>query len=151
MTRGRRPKRKPVAEMNVVPYIDVMLVLLVIFMVTAPMINQGVKVDLPKVSSEALPQDNNTQVLTISIKADKTYYWNVGKEVYTEKQQDKAMTLAQMTQAATAIINQGNANGKKTQVFIRGDKTVDYGAVMGAMGGLQQAGVGHVGLITEAP
>jgi len=151
MTRGRRPKRKPVAEMNVVPYIDVMLVLLVIFMVTAPMINQGVKVDLPKVSSEALPQDNNTQVLTISIKADKTYYWNVGKEVDTEKQQDKAMTLAQMTQAATAIINQGNANGKKTQVFIRRDKTVDYGAVMGAMGGLQQAGVGNVGLITEAP
>ena len=137
--------------MNVVPYIDVMLVLLVIFMVTAPMINQGVKVDLPKVSSEALPQDNNTQVLTISIKADKTYYWNVGKEVDTEKQQDKAMTLAQMTQAATAIINQGNANGKKTQVFIRGDKAVDYGAVMGAMGGLQKAGVGNVGLITEAP
>lgn len=66
ITRARH-KRKPVAEMNVVPYIDVMLVLLVIFMVTAPMLNQGVKVDLPKVSSEALPQDNNTQVLTISI------------------------------------------------------------------------------------
>ena len=60
-----RQKRKPHAEMNVVPYIDVMLVLLVIFMVTAPMLNQGVKVDLPKVSSEALPQDNNSQVLTI--------------------------------------------------------------------------------------
>ena len=89
-----RKKRKPVAEMNVVPYIDVMLVLLVIFMVTAPMLNQGVKVDLPKVSSEALPQDNNTQVLTISIKADKTYYWNLGSEVDTQKQQDKAMTLA---------------------------------------------------------
>ncbi len=81
-----RKKRKPVAEMNVVPYIDVMLVLLVIFMVTAPMLNQGVKVDLPKVSSEALPQDNNTQVLTISIKADKTNYWNLGSEVDTEKQ-----------------------------------------------------------------
>lgn len=79
-----RKKRKPVAEMNVVPYIDVMLVLLVIFMVTAPMLNQGVKVDLPKVSSEALPQDNNTQVLTISIKADKTYYWNLGSEVDTQ-------------------------------------------------------------------
>ncbi len=65
-----RHKRKPVAEMNVVPYIDVMLVLLVIFMVTAPMLNQGVKVDLPKVSSEALPQDNNKQVLTLSVKAD---------------------------------------------------------------------------------
>jgi biopolymer transport protein TolR len=75
-----RNRRKPVAEMNVVPYIDVMLVLLVIFMVTAPMLNQGVKVDLPQVSSEVLPQDNNAQVLTISIKADKTYFWNMGTE-----------------------------------------------------------------------
>jgi biopolymer transport protein TolR len=149
MIRGRRPKRKPVAEMNVVPYIDVMLVLLVIFMVTAPMLNQGVKVDLPKVSSEALPQDNNTQVLTISIKADKTYYWNLGSEVDTDKVQDKAMTLPQMTAAVKAIISQGNTNGKRTQVFIRADKAVDYGSVMGAMGGLQTAGI--VGLITEAP
>ncbi len=78
-TQTRSPK------MNVVPYIDVMLVLLVIFMVTAPMLNQGVKVDLPKVSSEALPQDNNAQVLTISIKADKTYYWNMGDEVDAEQ------------------------------------------------------------------
>ena len=139
-----RHKRKPVAEMNVVPYIDVMLVLLVIFMVTAPMLNQGVKVDLPKVSSEALPQDNNVQILTISIKADKTYYWNLGSEVDTDKQMD-------MTNAVTKIIAAGRDQGKQTQVFIRGDKAVDYGAVMGAMGGLQKAGVGNVGLITEAP
>ena len=92
--------------MNVVPYIDVMLVLLVIFMVTAPMLNQGVKVDLPKVSSDALPQDNNTQVLTISIKADKTYYWNLGSEVDTDKVQAKALTLSEMTTAVTAIMNQ---------------------------------------------
>ena len=146
-----RKKRKPVAEMNVVPYIDVMLVLLVIFMVTAPMLNQGVKVDLPKVSSDALPQDNNTQVLTISIKADKTYYWNLGSEVDTDKVQAKALTLPEMTTAVTAIMNQSRAQGKQTQVFIRADKVVDYGAVMAAMGGLQQAGVGNVGLITEAP
>ena len=146
-----RHKRKPVAEMNVVPYIDVMLVLLVIFMVTAPMLNQGVKVDLPKVSSEALPQDNNVQILTISIKADKTYYWNLGSEVDTDKQMDKAMTLPAMTDAVTKIIAAGRDQGKQTQEFIRGDKAVDYGAVMGAMGGLQKAGVGNVGLITEAP
>ena len=126
-----RHKRKPVAEMNVVPYIDVMLVLLVIFMVTAPMLNQGVKVDLPKVSSEALPQDNNVQILTISIKADKTYYWNLGSEVDTDKQMDKAMTLPAMTDAVTKIIAAGRDQGKQTQVFIRGDKAVDYGAVMG--------------------
>jgi biopolymer transport protein TolR len=98
-----------------------------------------------------LPQDNNTPVLTISIKPDKTYYWNLGSEVDTEKQQDRAMTLPQMTDAVTKIIRAGTEGGKRTQVFIRGDKSVDYGAVMGAMGGLQKAGVGNVGLITEAP
>ena len=142
-----RQKRKPVAEMNVVPYIDVMLVLLVILMVTAPMLNQGVKVDLPKVSSEALPQDNNVQILTISIKADKTYYWNLGSEVDTESKGNEAVALEDMTRAVVAIMRQR----PDTQVFIRGDRAVDYGAVMAAMGGLQEAGVGNVGLITEAP
>lgn len=146
-----RHKRKPVAEMNVVPYIDVMLVLLVIFMVTAPMLNQGVKVELPKVSSEVLPQDNDAQVLTISIKADKTYYWNMGSEVDVDTEQERASTLAQMTQAVSAIINENRRQGKKVQVFVRGDKSVDYGTVMAAMSGLQQADVGNVGLITEAP
>ncbi|MCY1426527.1 protein TolR [compost metagenome] len=65
--------------------------------------------------------------------------------------QDSALTLEQMTQAVTAIMNQSRSQGKQVQVFVRGDKAVDYGAVMAAMGGLQQAGVGNVGLITEAP
>ncbi len=148
-----RHKRKPVAEMNVVPYIDVMLVLLVIFMVTAPMLNQGVKVDLPKVSSEALPQDNDSRVLTISIKADKTYYWNMGSEVDPDqgKASQTAVDLDQLVTAATAIMAQNSSQGKKVQVFVRGDKAVDYGSVMAVMGGLQKAGVGNVGLITEAP
>ncbi|MEK1906231.1 MAG: protein TolR [Pseudomonas sp.] len=148
-----RNRRKPVAEMNVVPYIDVMLVLLVIFMVTAPMLNQGVKVDLPKVSSEALPQDNNSRVLTISIKANKTYYWNMGEEVDQDqsKQSETATTLPQLVQTVTAIMSQNASQGKKVQVFVRGDKAVDYGSVMAVMGGLQEAGVGNVGLITEAP
>ncbi|AKX53275.1 protein TolR [Thiopseudomonas alkaliphila] len=146
-----RNRRKPVAEMNVVPYIDVMLVLLVIFMVTAPMLNQGVKVDLPQVSSEVLPQDNDALVLTISIKADKTYYWNTGAEVDIDTVQDEAVSLEQMTTAAQAIIAANSAQGKKVQVFVRADKAVDYGSVMAAMGGLQQAGVTDVGLITEAP
>jgi biopolymer transport protein TolR len=139
--------------MNVVPYIDVMLVLLVIFMVTAPMLNQGVKVDLPKVSSEALPQDNNSRVLTISIKADKTYYWNMGEEVDQDqsKQSETATALPQLVQTVTAIMQQNASQGKKVQVFVRGDKAVDYGSVMAVMGGLQEAGVGNVGLITEAP
>ncbi|MCJ1885203.1 protein TolR [Pseudomonas sp. LA21] len=148
-----RHKRKPVAEMNVVPYIDVMLVLLVIFMVTAPMLNQGVKVDLPKVSSEALPQDNDSRVLTISIKADKTYYWNMGSEVNPDqgKGSQTAVSLDQLVSAATGILAENGRQGKKVQVFVRGDKAVDYGSVMAVMGGLQKAGVGNVGLITEAP
>ncbi|WP_271408830.1 protein TolR [Pseudomonas sp. Q1-7] len=148
-----RHKRKPVAEMNVVPYIDVMLVLLVIFMVTAPMLNQGVKVDLPKVSSEALPQDNNARVLTISIKADKSYYWNMGEEVDTDQGENSetSVSLESLVQAASGIMAENSRQGKTVQVFVRGDKAVDYGAVMAVMGGLQKAGVANVGLITEAP
>ncbi len=148
-----RHKRKPVAEMNVVPYIDVMLVLLVIFMVTAPMLNQGVKVDLPKVSSEALPQDNNARVLTISIKADKSYYWNMGEEVQPDqsRKSETSVSLEALVQAASGIMAENSRQGKTVQVFVRGDKTVDYGAVMAVMGGLQKAGVANVGLITEAP
>lgn len=146
-----RNRRKPVAEMNVVPYIDVMLVLLVIFMVTAPMLNQGVKVDLPKVASEPLPQDTNAQVLTISIKADKTYYWNVGKEVDVDTAQDSAVSLDALVDAVSKIVSQNQAQNKPIQVFVRGDKTVDYGTVMAVMAGLQQSAVGNVGLITEAP
>ena len=146
-----RNRRKPVASMNVVPYIDVMLVLLVIFMVTAPMLNQGVKVDLPKVSSEALPQDNKAQILTISIKPDRTYYWNMGTEVDTTTARDTAMNVNEMVRAVTAILNQSRSQGKTVQVFVRADKTVDYGSVMAAMGSLQKAGVSNVGLVTEAP
>lgn len=148
-----RNRRKPVAEMNVVPYIDVMLVLLVIFMVTAPMLNQGVKVDLPKVSSQALPQDNDSRVLTISIKADQTYYWNMGEEVDPDqsKGSDSATELPQLITAVSSILGANSTQGKAVQVFVRGDKRVPYEAVMKVMGGLQQAGVSNVGLITEAP
>ena len=143
----RRQKRKPVAEMNVVPYIDVMLVLLVIFMVTAPMLNQGVKVDLPQVSSEVLPSDSNQQVLTLSVLADGTYYWNLGESVDTENKTDSAVSLEAMTDGVTKIMRAK----PDTLVYIRGDKTANYGVIMMAMGALQQAGVPNVGLITEAP
>lgn len=144
---GRRQKRKPVAEMNVVPYIDVMLVLLVIFMVTAPMLNQGVKVDLPQVASELLPTDNNQQVLTLSVMSDGTYYWNLGETVDTESQTDSAVSLEQMAESVTKIINVR----PDTLVYIRGDQQANYGIVVTAMATLQQAGVANVGLITETP
>lgn len=146
-----RNRRKPVAEMNVVPYIDVMLVLLVIFMVTAPMLNQGVKVELPQVSSEVLPQDNDAVILTVSIKEDKTYYWTAGTEVDVDSVDETAVELDDMVRAATAVLAANREQGKQVQVYVRADRRVDYGSVMEAMGGLQQAGVSDVGLITEAP
>lgn len=144
---GRRQKRKPVSEMNVVPYIDVMLVLLVIFMVTAPMLNQGVKVDLPQVASEVLPSDSNQQVLTLSVLADGTYYWNLGETVDTENRTETAISLEEMTEGVAKIMRAR----PDTLVYIRGDREVNYGVVVAAMAALQQSGVPNVGLITEAP
>lgn len=136
--------------MNVVPYIDVMLVLLVIFMVTAPMLNQGITVDLPKVSSEALPTDTNQKVITVSIKADGSYYLTYGDDPATDDDKaEKAISLIDMTDKVRKIIT--TPAGAKSQVFVRGDSNVNYGVVMEAMSALQQAGVGNVGLITEAP
>ena len=144
-----RPQRKhgPKAEMNVVPYIDVMLVLLVIFMVTAPMLTQGVKIELPKVASEALATDTRQQILTLSVKAESGYYWNLGGELDTRHQTDSAVTLDDMRAKVTQIVTERH----DTQVFIRADKDAGYGRVVAAMAALQQGGVSNLGLVTEAP
>ena len=145
----RKPMSKhgPKAEMNVVPYIDVMLVLLVIFMVTAPMLTQGVKVELPKVASEALPTDTQQQILTLSVQADGSYYWNLGSELNTEQQTDSAVGLEEMTAQVTQII----AERGDTQVYIRADQAADYATVVAGIAALQQGGVSNLGLITEPP
>jgi biopolymer transport protein TolR len=145
----RKPMSKhgPKAEMNVVPYIDVMLVLLVIFMVTAPMLTQGVQVELPKVASEALPTDTQQQILTLSVQADGGYYWSLGSELNTEQQTDSAVGLEEMTSKVTQII----AERDDTQVYIRADQAADYATVVAAIAALQQGGVSNLGLITEAP
>jgi biopolymer transport protein TolR len=145
----RKPMSKhgPKAEMNVVPYIDVMLVLLVIFMVTAPMLTQGVKIELPKVASEALPTDTQQQILTLSVQADGRYYWNLGSELNTEQQGESAVGLEEMTAKVTQIV----AERGDTQVYIRADQAADYGSVVAGIAALQQGGVSNLGLITEAP
>ncbi|MEK1910985.1 protein TolR [Pseudomonas sp. S1Bt23] len=144
-----RPQRKhgPKAEMNVVPYIDVMLVLLVIFMVTAPMLTQGVKIELPKVASEALATDTRQQILTLSVKAEGGYYWNLGGELDTRQQTDSAVDLDEMRAKVTQIV----AARSDTQVYIRADQDAGYGLVVAAMAALQQGGVSNLGLVTEAP
>lgn len=145
----RKPQNKhgPKAEMNVVPYIDVMLVLLVIFMVTAPLLVQGVKLELPKIDSEALPTDTKQQILTLSVKNDGSFFWNIGTEVNTTSQTDTAIDIDDMTQKVKQVID---ARGD-TQVFIRADKEAHYATVVAGIAALQKGGVTNVGLITEPP
>jgi biopolymer transport protein TolR len=145
----RKPAKKhgPKAEMNVVPYIDVMLVLLVIFMVTAPMLTQGIKIELPKVAAQALASDAQQQILTLSVQAGGGYYWNLGSELNTEKHTDSAVSLDEMTAKVSAII----AARGDTQVYIRADQDAGYATVVAGIAALQQGGVTNLGLITEAP
>ncbi|OUM28804.1 protein TolR [Pseudomonas putida] len=144
-----RPVRKHglKAEMNVVPYIDVMLVLLVIFMVTAPMLVQGVQIELPKVAAEALPTPAQQRIVTLSVKADGSYYWNLGSEVDTSSQTDSAVDTAQMRDKIAAFV----AQDPQTQVYLRADRNTEYAAVVAGIAELQRGGVSRLGLITEAP
>ncbi|MEX2490038.1 MAG: protein TolR [Pseudomonadales bacterium] len=137
---AKAQRRKPMSEINVVPYIDVMLVLLVIFMVTAPLMTQGVKVDLPDATSGPLKIDQNEPVLVVSVKSDKTYYMNVGDE---EEQIDRA----QIRERAGKIM----AANPDIKVLVEGDESLEYGVVIGVMNILQAAGAQSVGLITEPP
>ncbi len=128
------------AEINVVPYIDVMLVLLVIFMVTAPMLTQGVKVDLPQAATEPLPPDEK-EPLVVSVDANGSYFLNVGEG---SGEPIAAETLV----ARVAAVLQHQPG---TQVLVKGDRNAGYGMVVGVMALLQQAGVSSVGLMTETP
>lgn len=133
----RRNKRRPMAEINVVPYIDVMLVLLVIFMVTAPMLTQGVDVELP--SANAAPIQNDDQdVLIASIDSKGQYYLDVGGK-------QEPIALSQLQDRVRKVLNQSPG----MSVLVRGDKSVPYGDVIGLMVTLQAAGVPNVGLVTE--
>ena len=130
--RGRRRRGRVMAEINVTPFVDVMLVLLIVFMVTAPLLTVGVPVDLPKTRAPALGQDK--EPLSITIAKD-------GK-IYLQKQ----VVAADVLVAKLTAISQ---NGYDQRIFVRGDKTVDYGRVMEVMGMLSQAGFTHIGLVTD--
>ena len=136
----QRPKRHLLAEMNVVPYIDVMLVLLVIFMITAPMLTQGVKVELPKVASETI-QVNSEQPVVVSIKADGSYWLKQGEN------DNQAMVLDELTSHLLTVQQQQ----PNLQVLINGDTQVPYGEVVKLMAALQKAQIIRVGLLTEPP
>ncbi len=132
------PRRKLMSEINVVPYIDVMLVLLVVFMITAPMLAQGVKVDLPDANAAPI-NIKDEEPLVLSVKRDGSYRINIGA------QQDSAVTVADVVARVGAVKRQKPA----TLVLVAGDDAVPYGRVVKLMAALQQAGVADVGLVTE--
>lgn len=136
-----RKRRKPMSEINVVPYIDVMLVLLIIFMVTAPMMMQGVEVEVPQVESGPLERDDNQEYLIVAINAEGDVFVERGEET------PEAVEPAGVGRYVATVLGQQPS----LQVYIRGDTRISYGRLMQVMSNLQSAGIESVGLITEAP
>jgi len=131
--RGNGSRRfQPMSEINVTPFVDVMLVLLVVFMVTAPLLTVGVEVNLPKTSADSLPGED--EPLTVSIDAEGTLYL-----------QELEITLDELIPKLQAIA----AERENMRIFVRGDKAIDYGRVMLVMGTINAAGFTRVGLVTE--
>ncbi|MEH6571247.1 MAG: protein TolR [Halioglobus sp.] len=128
------------AEINVVPYIDVMLVLLIIFMVTAPMLMQGVKVDLPEASTAPV-ENQDSEPLIVSLKSDGQLFLNLGSG------EDQALSLATIKQRVAVVLRRS----PEKPVLVWGDRAVAYGEVVTLMAALQEAGAPSVGLVTENP
>lgn len=128
-----RHRRRMMSEINVVPYIDVMLVLLIIFMVTAPLLQQGVKVDLPQAGAKPI-EDRDQETLIVTIDKQGSYFLD-----------DRKIEPEELSKKVTAILRAR----PQTPVMIRGDRAVDYGQVVKAMALLQSSGAPSVGLITD--
>ena len=127
-----RSKNEPMSEINVTPFVDVMLVLLIIFMVTAPLLTVGVQVDLPETSADPLPEEDERLPLTINSKG----------EVFIQEHQ---VVFEKIIPKILAISN----NRTDTRIYVRGDKTINYGRVLEVMGRLSGAGFSKVALISE--
>ena len=136
-----RKKRKPMGEINVVPFIDVMLVLLVVFMVTAPLLNQGIEVELPEANNEPLAIDENLETLVVSLTAQGDYFISVG----ATGEDRQPVTLETLGQQVSIITN---AN-PTIQVLVEGDTEADWGAMVNLITTLQIAGVANPNFITQ--
>lgn len=134
-----RTRRKPMSDINVVPYIDVMLVLLVIFMITAPLLQQGVEVNLPKASAKAVSNEDEKNRIVIAVRQDGKYFLD------SDGKQGMPMSASALTNRVTELISER----EDKRVYVRGDTSVDYGRVVAAMVALQTAGASSIGLITE--
>lgn len=137
-----KKRRRPMAEINVVPYIDVMLVLLIVFMVTAPLLQQGLKVDLPEANSEPLDTDENAETLVISITANEEFYISLGS---TQEDEQVPVALEMVGDQVGKIV----AANPQIQVFVEGDGESSYSSFISLMTVLQAAGVGSPNLITK--
>ncbi len=132
-------KRKLMGEINVVPYIDVMLVLLVIFMVTAPLLTQGIEVDLPKANSEPIQDVPNHRPLVLSVDAEGNLYIDVGDN------ENEPASGKEVVAKVGAILR----NRPETPILVKADRSVAYGNVVGAMVLLQQGGAQSIGFVTD--
>ena len=128
----RRSAKEPISEINVTPFVDVMLVLLIIFMVTAPLLTVGVQVDLPETSADTLPEETEPLTLTINAKG----------EIFI---QEIKVEFEKIIPKILAVSN----NRTDTRIFVRGDKTINYGRVLEIMGMLSGSGFTKVALISE--
>ena len=128
----KRSSKEPMSEINVTPFVDVMLVLLIIFMVTAPLLTVGVQVDLPETSADTLPEETEPLTLTINAKG----------EIFI---QETKVEFEKIIPKILAISN----NRTDTRIYVRGDKTINYGRVLEVMGRLSGAGFSKVALISE--
>jgi biopolymer transport protein TolR len=131
---GRKGRYRPMAEINVTPMVDVMLVLLIVFMVTAPLMTTGVNVDLPK--TDASPVNSDAKPLSVSIKNNGDIYLG-----------DDAVTLDQLV----AKLQAASQNDPTRRIFVRGDEHIDYGRVMQVMGQITSGGFTKVALLAQAP
>ena len=129
-----RARYRPLAEINVTPMVDVMLVLLIIFMVTAPMLTSGVPVDLPKVSAK--PINSDAEPLTVSVNAEGKIFL-----------QDQTLDLSELVSRLKAIAK----NNAERRIFVRGDKSVSYGTILQVMGTITEGGFTKVALLAEQP
>ncbi|MBN9229727.1 MAG: protein TolR [Legionella sp.] len=143
MAKIKKKRERPISEINVVPYIDVMLVLLVIFMITAPMLSQGVTVDLPKAASQTLAPTDREPII-VSVNAEGTYFLNISS---TPADPIEPQALAVRVAAELELAKQTN---QKMNVLVKGDQGVAYGKVVQAMALLKQAGAEQVGLLTDS-
>ncbi len=134
----RARRHRPMAQINVVPYIDVMLVLLVIFMVTAPMLQQGVEIQLPQAPSRPLQETKRVEPIVVQVGADGRFYL-------------KPVRVPIPETALAAAVRRERAADPRRPVYVEGDRTVAYARVVQALVLLKEAGVGDVGLITEPP